>query len=126
VIELAALDSRLPQQERLACVIVDELARAEITPLSLPIPGDARAASVAQEVLASPSQETGLDVLARRHGAGRRTLERIFRAETGMSFEMWQQKARLLHSVRALAEGRQVTDAALDSGYSSALARSCP
>src|SRR5438874_1887262 len=48
VIELAALDSRVPQQERLAHVTVDELSRAEITPLSLPIPGDARAASVAQ------------------------------------------------------------------------------
>jgi AraC-like DNA-binding protein len=36
-----------------------------------------------------------------------------------MSFGMWRQQARLLHSVSALAEGRAVTEAALDAGYSS-------
>ena len=36
-----------------------------------------------------------------------------------MSFGLWRQKARLLESVRLLAQGGSVTDAALDSGYSS-------
>ena len=60
-----------------------------------------------------------VDELARKHGIARRTLERRFREETGMSFGMWRQKARLLDSIRLLAEGKSVTDAALDSGYSS-------
>jgi AraC-like DNA-binding protein len=66
-----------------------------------------------------PAADDSLDQLARRHGAGRRTLERIFRGETGMSFGMWRQQARLLHSVSALAEGKPVTEAALDAGYAS-------
>jgi AraC-like DNA-binding protein len=57
--------------------------------------------------------------LARRHGIARRTLERRFREETGMSFGMWRQKARLLDSIRLLADGTSVTDAALECGYSS-------
>ena len=36
-----------------------------------------------------------------------------------MRFGLWRQKARLLESVRVLAEGGSVTDAALESGYSS-------
>ena len=36
-----------------------------------------------------------------------------------MSFGLWRQKARMLHSVRLLAEGAPVTDAALDAGYRS-------
>jgi AraC-like DNA-binding protein len=36
-----------------------------------------------------------------------------------MSFGMWQQKAKLLYSVAALAEERPVTEAALEAGYSS-------
>ena len=36
-----------------------------------------------------------------------------------MSFGVWRQKARLLESVRLLTERGSVTDAALDSGYSS-------
>ena len=55
----------------------------------------------------------------RRCGLSTRTLERLFRAETGMRFGLWRQKARLLESVRVLAEGGSVTDAALESGYAS-------
>ena len=119
VIEFAALDRRVPEQSRLAAVVLDEMARAEVTPLESPVPTDARAAAVARDVLATPSEERPLDALARHHGVGRRTLERLFRAETGMSFGMWQQKARLLYSVGALAESRPVTEAALDAGYAS-------
>lgn len=60
-----------------------------------------------------------LDRLSRRYRAGRRTLERLFRNETGLSFGLWRQKARMLDSVRLLSEGESVTDAALDSGYNS-------
>ena len=34
-----------------------------------------------------------------------------------MTFALWRQKARLLDSLRRIAEGSSVTDAALDSGY---------
>lgn len=119
VVEMAALDRRMPEHERLAAVIRDELACAEVSPLSLPVPAEERAAAVAREVLAAPARDLTLDALARRHAIGRRTLERLFRSETGMSFGMWQQKASLLHSARLLAESRPVTEAALDAGYSS-------
>jgi AraC-like DNA-binding protein len=94
-------------------------SRAPVTPLALPLPADPRAAGVAQQVLAAPADDSDLDRLGRLHGAGRRTLERIFRAETGLSFGMWRQQARLLHSVSALAEGKPVTEASLDAGYAS-------
>src|SRR5207302_949131 len=116
-IEIGALDRRVGEQARLAAIVLDEMARAEVTPLELPVPTDRRAAAVAHDVLGMPPAENPLDALARRHGVGRRTLERLFRSETGMSFGMWQQKARLLYSVRALAESRPVTEAALDAGY---------
>lgn len=119
VIDLGALDRRVPEHARLAGVVLDEIERAEVSPTLLPLPADARAQMVAQAVLAEPGSPFALDGLARQHGIGRRTLERVWRAETGMSFGMWQQKARLLYSVRALAEARPVTEAALDAGYAS-------
>jgi AraC-like DNA-binding protein len=57
--------------------------------------------------------------LARQCALSVRTLERLFHAETGMRFGLWRQKARLLESVRVLVDGDSVTDAALESGYSS-------
>ena len=92
---------------------------APVAPLVLPLPLDPRAVAVAQHVLACPAGGEALDWLSRHYGAGRRTLERLFRNETGMSFGLWRQKVRMLDSVRLLSEGKSVTDAALDTGYTS-------
>ena len=75
--------------------------------------------AAAQHVLAHPADDVTTDGVARQSGLSARTLERLFRAETGMSFGLWRQKARLLESVRLLVEGGSVTEAALESGYSS-------
>jgi AraC-like DNA-binding protein len=119
VISMAALDSRDPAHTRLLAVLLDEMRDAPDTPLLLPMPADPRAAAIANAVLADPAASHDLDVIARRHGAGRRTAERLFRGETGLSFGLWRQKARLLSAARLLAERRSVTEAALDSGYNS-------
>jgi AraC-like DNA-binding protein len=119
VVETGALDSRVPMHQRLLGVLLDEMEAAPVTPATLPLPEDSRAAAVARQVLAAPAESHGLESLAHQHAVGRRTLERLFRDETGMSFGLWKQKARLSDAVRLLAEGRSVTDAALDTGYSS-------
>ena len=119
VAELAALDSREDADARLMGVLNDELAIAQIEPLLLPLPSDARALAAANDVLASPGADDSTDDVARRSGLSTRTLERLFRAETGLTFGLWRQKTRLLESVRVLAEGTSVTDAALEAGYSS-------
>ena len=119
VAELAALDSRVAAEARLMSVLMDELESAHIEPLLLPLPADSRALKVAECVLKDPADAATATVLARRCGLSPRTLERLFRADTGMRFGLWRQKARLLESVRLLVEGRSVTDAALESGYSS-------
>jgi AraC-like DNA-binding protein len=122
-VERMALDSRVEHDSRLIGLVEDEvkaaMAAAENSPLALPMPSDARALAVAHRVLAEPSDGETVDQLTRDHGVARRTLERRFRDQTGMSFGMWRQKARLLDSIRLLAEGKSVTDAALDCGYSS-------
>lgn len=119
VIELAALDARVPSHQRLLDLLLDEMDVPAVTPWMLPLPADARAIAVAEQVMACPSCADSLDDLARRFATGRRTLERLFREETGLSFGLWRQKVRLLDSIRLLAEGKSVTDAALDTGYSS-------
>jgi AraC-like DNA-binding protein/quercetin dioxygenase-like cupin family protein len=119
VANLCALDSREPAEARLMSVLMDELLAADIEPLLLPLPSDERAVTAASAILANPADDGTADDLARRCGLSTRTLERLFRAETGMSFGVWRQKARLLESVRLLAERGSVTDAALDCGYTS-------
>jgi AraC-like DNA-binding protein/quercetin dioxygenase-like cupin family protein len=119
VAEMAALDSRVASEARLMSVLMDELEAAHIEPLLLPLPSDVRALKAADWVLKNPADGATAETLARGCGLSARTLERLFRAETGMRFGLWRQKARLLESVRVLVEGGSVTDAALESGYSS-------
>lgn len=119
VAELAALDSRVTVEARLMDVLMDELASARIEPMVLPLPSDERALKAADYVLKNPADAATADSVARRCGLSTRTLERVFRAETGMRFGLWRQKARLLESLRVLVERDSVTDAALESGYSS-------
>jgi len=119
VAELAALDSRVPAEAHVMSVLVDEIEQAQVEPLLLPLPSDARALKVADCVLQSPADAATTADLARHCGLSTRTLERLFRAETGMPFGLWRQKAKLLESVRVLVERGSVTDAALESGYSS-------
>jgi AraC-like DNA-binding protein/quercetin dioxygenase-like cupin family protein len=119
VAELAALDSRVAAESRLMSVLMDELDAASIEPLLLPLPSDARARKAAEWVLKNPADGGTTMSVARECGLGTRTLERLFAAETGMRFGLWRRKARLLESVRMLVQGGSVTDAALESGYSS-------
>jgi AraC-like DNA-binding protein/quercetin dioxygenase-like cupin family protein len=119
VADLAALDSRVDTDARLMSVLLDELAVARIEPLLLPLPSDERALAAADRVLTHPADGETAEALARRCGLGVRTLERLFRAETGMRFGMWRRKARLLESLRVLVESDSVTAAALESGYAS-------
>ena len=119
VADLAALDSRNAVEAHIMSVLMDELQAAHIEPLLLPLPHDARALKVTECVLRNPSDAATADDLARQSGLSTRTLERVFRAETGLRFGQWRQKARLLESVRVLADRGSVTDAALESGYSS-------
>jgi AraC-like DNA-binding protein len=126
-VERMGLDSRVAHDARMIGLLEDEvkaaMAAANDPPLVLPLPADEQALALARHVLEQPSNLDAIgesvDELAQRHGLARRTLERRFRDETGMSFGMWRQKARLLDSIRLLAEGKSVTDAALDTGYAS-------
>jgi AraC-like DNA-binding protein len=100
-------------------VLLDEIDGPPVEPLTLILPRDARAVRVATHILDDPAGDETLQVLSRQYGAAPRTLERLFRGETGLTFGLWRQKVRLLHSIRVLAAGRSVTDAALESGYGS-------
>jgi transcriptional regulator GlxA family with amidase domain len=55
--------------------------------------------------------------LAAAAGASRRTVERLFAAETGMSVGRWRTRLRLVEALRLLAAGEPVTAVAHRTGY---------
>jgi AraC-like DNA-binding protein len=113
------LNKKTPVQKRILEIIVDQLQAVHSIPLQLPQPSDSRAMRIVQALLADPSEQSTLNKLCKDCGASKRTIERVFLAETKMTFGKWRQQLRLLHALQLLASGEKVTGAALDSGYCS-------
>jgi AraC-like DNA-binding protein len=109
----------VPEHRRLIAFLLDQLRVLPAVPLELPMPRDARALRVAVRMREAPGDTSPLDRLTYGSGASRRTLERLFHEETGMSLGRWRQQARLLHAMRLLARGEPVTSTALEVGYES-------
>ncbi|TDV44295.1 helix-turn-helix domain-containing protein [Actinophytocola oryzae] len=113
LVEHAPLHLADPRHARLVAVLRDLLADLPAdAALLLPTPVDPRAVAASELV-------TDLDVaaLCRRVGVGRRTLERLFLAETGMSVGQWRRRRRMLDAVAHLAGGLPVADIAQRVGY---------
>jgi AraC-like DNA-binding protein len=83
----------------------------------LPAPADARLRDVAAILAKDPADGRTLAELGRAAGASERTLSRLFRRDTGMTFPQWRATLRLQHAVLLLAAGSTVTGAAAASGY---------
>jgi len=113
-----ALKKKIRSQRHLIDVIVDQLAAIQMVPLQLPKPSDPRARRIAEALLADPADRRSLEVICKAAGAGKRTVERLFQENVGMSFGKWRQQLRLLTAMQLLADGRKVTHAALEAGYS--------
>nr|WP_295375998.1 helix-turn-helix transcriptional regulator [Pseudoxanthomonas sp.] len=108
-----------PEQERIATVIRDEIARAPREPLHLPMPRDARMLRVTRALLAEPGSPRTLDEWAAFGAMSPRTMRRLILAETGLTFAQWRQQAQLTHALEMLARGAGVTDVADALGYAS-------
>jgi AraC-like DNA-binding protein len=113
------LHKRAAAERRLIEMIVDQLKVVESVPLQLPRPTDPRAQRVVERLIESPGDNKKLERLCRECGASKRTIQRLFREETKMTFSRWRQQLRLLHAMQWLASGEKVTAAALDAGYNS-------
>lgn len=118
-VKLGTLRQTVPAQARLIGVLLDQLEVLPTIPLQLPMPKDERAVDVAKWLREHPDDAGVLKQVARRANASVRTIERLFRLETGMTFGRWRQQLRLLEALRLLAGGKAVTAVALEVGYDS-------
>jgi AraC-like DNA-binding protein len=112
------LNRRSRVQRHLIDVIVDQLETVQAIPLQLPSPADARAVRVADALRRDPGDQDSLELLCEKAGASKRTIERLFQSETGLTLGKWRQQLRLQRALQLLASGEKVTHAALEAGYS--------
>jgi AraC-like DNA-binding protein len=98
-------------------VLLDEMHAASRAPLQLPLPQDARLLNIARALLNDPASLRSQRDWAVWAGLSPRTLSRRFLQETGISFALWRQQARVLRSLEGLSRGEAVGEVADACGY---------
>ncbi|MBK5415391.1 AraC family transcriptional regulator [Pseudomonas sp. TH31] len=96
------------------CLI--EVCEAAQQPMLLPLPHDKRLAALSSLPEQLPPE---LQVLVTQVAASSKTIGRIFRRETGMSYQQWRQQWRLMRAIELLATGRSIAYSAFELGFSS-------
>jgi AraC-like DNA-binding protein len=119
MVELRDLNLRVAAHAHLVSVLLDQLQVMESDAIHLPLPRDGRAKRVAALLREQPADRRPLNELAKLAGASKRTLERLFKRETGLGFGKWRQQLRLGHALGRLAAGEAVSNVALEVGYES-------
>jgi len=111
---------------RIMSVILDQIhSLPVVAPLDLRIPRDPRLSKIYRALVDNPADNRSLEDWGRKVGACGRTLTRIFRAETNMSFRQWRRQFRILEALKRLGRKEPVTNVALDLGYDSPSAFIC-
>ncbi len=100
-------------------LLMAEIRRLPHCALDLPLPESPDLTRLCERILTDLSTRRPCDFDAGRMNTSTRTLYRRFLRETGITFARWKQQARLLESIRRLADGVPVTTVAMDLGYGS-------
>ncbi|PLZ04019.1 AraC family transcriptional regulator [Burkholderia sp. WAC0059] len=83
----------------------------------LPLPGHARLRRICERLIAQPASNDTLEDWADEVGASARTVARLFRQETGMTFGQWREQLRLADAMSKLSVGHPVARIAQHLGY---------
>lgn len=100
----------------------EELVAARDIPLSVAMPRDRRIQGLAQMALSEAGASLSVESWLSGAPASRKTIERLFIRDTGITPARWLRHVRVIHSISRLAAGDKLSSVALDLGYESASA----
>ncbi|MGX5686276.1 AraC family transcriptional regulator [Chryseobacterium cucumeris] len=106
-------------QTNLLKVFWDELSKAPEEKLELKMPQDTRFTKIAEEWTLRKSMPPMLKDFAEKTGAVEKTISRIFKKETGLSYQDWRQQWRLQRSIELLVEGNSIGEVSYILDFSS-------
>jgi AraC-like DNA-binding protein len=103
----------------IAALVLKELRFLRLAAVHLPLPAEPRLYKLCRRLIEQTDATDTLETWAERSATSSRTLARLFRRETGMSFSHWRQQARLVEALGRLGKGEAVGAVAEHLGYRS-------
>ncbi len=112
----------LPQHQRrnllILALLFNELSQAQSAQVScLPVAKEPRLLAITGTLLQQPGNNATLESLSNQAGITPRTLSRLFRQETGLSFAQWRQQLTITTTINQLSQGMAVEEIASQLGY---------
>ncbi|MCJ8313386.1 MAG: helix-turn-helix transcriptional regulator [Saccharospirillaceae bacterium] len=107
---------------RLLQLIMDRLAIAPKVILQLPTPKDPRLLKMLTIIQNNPATGYNLKQWGTIVGASTRSLSRLFKSETGLSYRQWRQRLNVQIAISQLSTDQTITSISLNLGYESAAA----
>lgn len=107
---------------RKAALLLEELAVMPVERLHLPVSDEPRMRRIATLLSDNPADRRTLAEWASLVAMSERSLARLVRQETGMTFGRWRRQLHLIVALRQLAAGQPVQRVAEELGYESVTA----
>lgn len=112
-----------PRAALLIPALLHELKLAQpALDIALPLPQERRLRRVCEALMQQPANNDQIELWGVRIGASARTLARLFKDETGLSFSQWRDQLRVAEARTRLARGEPVNVIARKLGYQSSSA----
>lgn len=105
------------REAKIIDLLVTEFKVANELVFSFPEPKDTRLRKICSALHGNPADSRTLAEWSDIAGGCTRTLERLFRKETGLTFAQWRRQLRLHEAIVRLRSGQTVTSIAFDVGY---------
>ncbi len=93
---------------RLIAVLMDRLVAADRSDVHLPGGRDKRVLRVMSALIDDPSDQRSIEAMAAIASASARTLARLFKEDTGLTFGAWRQQLRLQAAIERMAAGQSI------------------
>lgn len=121
---LTLSETNIPKDrlQRLALVIMDEMTELNETPLDLPAGLSARLKKITFCLINNEEKPKTLSQVASQFALSERTLERLFKKETGLTFSEWNRRMKFIRAIELLNEDKSSVEIAAILGYRSASA----
>lgn len=104
---------------KLVEVLIEQLQVMPTEHFDFPTPAEPRLNAIASQLIATPADRRCVGEWARQHAMSERTLARLVKLETGLTFGRWRSQLHLVLALQKLTTGDSVQRIADELGYES-------
>jgi len=118
IAQLNPAEQRTETENQWVEAFLSELRQTKTaTPMHLPMPTIPSLRHIAKNIINQPEDMNGLDYWAKEAAMSRRSFTRHFNKETGLSFVIWRQLAKVYAAIHQLSQGKTVKEVSSNLGY---------